>query len=116
MTHEEIATHLLTPLWRGIPAEYKRKYARNIWEQLENNIRSAAYTARSADFLSRITTRLGITINSGDVQQVTETVGNGQDRALLKMLRDDTTLLVLLVRADNEERKEKFKKAQEARQ
>ena len=114
MTHEEVAKNLLTPLWRGIPTDYKAKYARNIWEQFENAIRSAAYTARAADFLSRITTRLGVTISPNDVKQVTEIAGNGQDRILLKMLRDDTTLLVLLVRADNEERKEKFKKAKEA--
>lgn len=116
MTHEEVARQLLTPLWRGISNDYKAKYARNIWEQFENAIRSAAYTARAADFLSRITTRLGSTIHSTDVQAVSETIGDGQDRALLKMLREDTTLLVLLVRADNEGRKEKFRKAKEAHQ
>jgi hypothetical protein len=114
MTDEEVASNLLTPLWRGISVDYKGKYARNIWQQFEDNIRSAAYTARASEFLSKVVARLGITIAADDVKQVSELVGSGQDRALLKMLRDDTTLLVLLVRADNEERKEKFKKAKEA--
>lgn len=111
MTHEEVANGLLTPIWRGIPADYKKKYARNIWEQVENNIRSAAYTARVSEFLSKITQRLGITFAADDAKAVSEIVGGGHDRELLKMLRDDTTLLVLLVRADNEERKEQWKRS-----
>lgn len=115
MTHEEVATGLLTPLWRGIPSDYKKKYARNIWEQFENNIRSAAYTARAPEFLSKITQRLGVTFQGVDAERVSAIVGGGHDRTLLKMLRDDTTYLVLLVRADNEERKEEFKAKQAAK-
>jgi hypothetical protein len=113
MRHEEVASKLLTPLWRGISADYKMKYARNIWQQFEDNIKSAAYTARASEFLSKIVARLGITFLHDDVKQVSELVASGQDKQLLKMLRDDTTLLVLLVRADNEERKERFRKAKE---
>jgi hypothetical protein len=115
MRHEEVARDLLTPLWRGISADYKGKYARNIWEQFENAVKSAAYTARAAEFLSRITARLGIKIQTEHVEQVRGVVSSGQDRALLKMLRDDTTLLVLLVRADNEERKAEWQKKKEAK-
>lgn len=114
LDHERIARDLLTPLWRGVPSDYKKKYARNIWEQFENNIRSAAYTARAPEFLSKITQRLGITFSGGDAEKVSALAGGGHDRALLKMLRDDTTLLVLMVRAANEEKKEQYKAKQEA--
>ena len=112
MTHDEVAEGLLTPLWRGVPADYKAKYARNIWAQFENNIRSAAYTARAPEFLSKVAQRLGITLVSG-IESVTGIINAGHDRELLKMLRDDTTLLVLMVRAANEERKEDWKRKQE---
>lgn len=116
MTHEEVAHSLLTPLWRGISNDYKAKYARNIWRQFEDNIRSAAYTARASEFLSKITMRLGITLHEAEaIKQVLDLIGSGQDRALLKMLRDDATLLVLMVRADNEERKEQYKAKQAAK-
>lgn len=115
MTHEEIADGLLTPLWRGIPSEYKKKYAKNIWEQFQNNIRSAAYTARAPEFLSKITQRLGIVFGA-EIESVTGIINAGHDRELLKMLREDTTLLVLLVRVANEERKEAYKKRQEAKE
>jgi hypothetical protein len=113
LEHEAVARDLLTPLWRGIPSDYKKKYARNIWEQFENNIRSAAYTARASEFLSKITQRLGVTFSGDEARQVSSIVGGGHDRELLKMLREDTTYLALLVRADNEERKERYNKTKE---
>lgn len=102
---DELATGLVAPLWRGIPADYKAKYARTIWEQFENQIRSAAYTSRLPHFIQRITTRLGIIIRSDDVESVTAILNSGRDREALKALRDEATYLVLLVRVQNEERK-----------
>lgn len=108
MTHEELAEQLLTPLWRGISPDYKRKYARSIWQQFEDNLRSAAYTGQLSTFLSKLTTRLGVEIRREDVELVTGVMQSGEDKAILKMLRDETVLLVLLVRVANEERKAKF--------
>lgn len=110
MTHDELANGLLAPLWRGISPDYKSKYSYSIWQQFEDNLRSAAYTARLAEFLSKIVTRLGIEILEKDVASVRKIISSGDDKATLKMLRDDTTLLVLIVRVDNERRKEGFKK------
>jgi hypothetical protein len=107
MTHEELAEKLLTPLWRGIPPDYKAKYARNIWEQFENNLRSAAYTARLPEFLQHVTARLGIRLTEPHLAGVVEVVsGAPEPRRVLKMLREDTTLLVLLVRVANEQRRD----------
>jgi hypothetical protein len=57
--------------------------------------------------------RLGIVITVG-LDSVAGIINSGNDRELLKMLREDTTLLVLLVRVANEERKEEWKKKKEA--
>lgn len=107
MTHEELAERLLTPLWRGIDPDYKRKYARSIWPQFEDNLRSAAYTAKLSTFLAKITTRLAVEIRGEDAESVAAVIQSGNDKVLLKMLRDETTLLVLLVRVANDERKAK---------
>lgn len=108
MTHEELAIQLVTPLWRGIHPDYKRKYARSIWQQWEDNLRSAAYTAKLSTFLAKITARLSIEIHKEDTESVTTVMLSGNDKAILKMLREETTLLVLLVKVANEERKAKF--------
>lgn len=100
MTLEQIAKAILWPLWQGIPREYKMKYSYSIWQQFEDNVRSAAYTSRLSLFLSRITARLGISILDRDVARITEAIDSGQDREILRSLRDDTALLVLLVRAE----------------
>lgn len=109
MIHEDVATKLLIPLWQGIPREYKTRYAKNIWEQFQNNIRSSAYTAHPAQFLSKITQRLGISLTESGARSVSEFISASPERELLKMLREDTTLLVLLVRVANEERREEWK-------
>lgn len=99
MTLEQIAESIISPLWQGIDSDYKRKYSYTIWTQFEDQIRSAAYTSRLSLFLSKMTQRLGITLNERDVKRVVDAVGFGGDREVLHALRDDTALLVLMVRA-----------------
>jgi len=113
MTHEQLATDLLTPLWRGISPDYKKRYVYGIWQQFEDNLRSAAYTAKLSTFLAKITQRLGIAIFADDTEKVAAVMQCGEEKAILKMLRDETTLLVLLVRVANEERKEKARQRKE---
>lgn len=106
LTHQEVALGLLAPIWRGIASDYKSKYARNIWDQFENNVRSAAYTSRLPRFVQHISTRLGVIIRQADAAAITNILNAGQDRHVLRMLRDEATYLVLIVRIDNDERKE----------
>lgn len=105
MERDQLATDLLAPLWRGVNSDYKRKYSYSIWKQFEDNVRSAAYTSRLSHFLSRITQRLGIEIREADAGTVARVIESGDDRAVLRSLRDETTLLVLMVRVANEERR-----------
>jgi hypothetical protein len=102
---EGIAANLLGPLWRGVDAEYKGKYARNIWQQFEDNVRSAAYTSHLPRFIQRMSSRLRVTVRADDVARLTAFVASADGRATLKALREEATYLVLLVRSVNEERR-----------
>lgn len=102
---EGIAANLLAPLWRGIDREYKRRYARNIWEQFENNVRSAAYTSSLTRFVQKLSTRLGVQVRADDAATLTGFISSADERRVLKSLRDEATYLVLLVRVANDERK-----------
>ena len=110
MTNQEIVERLLWPTWCGIPENFKVRYARNIWEQFENNIRSAAYTSSPTRFFESLCRRLGIEIRGDDLRAVTETLETVEGSDLLRALRDETTILVLLCRLKNQERREQWKK------
>lgn len=108
------ATQLLVPIWRGIPASYKRRYRRTIWQQFEDTVKSSAYTSNLSRFVSSICSRLGVELRSDTVAQVTAVVQSGFDRPLLKVLRDESTTCTLLVRLENEERKAEWEARQRA--
>lgn len=108
MEHQALAEKLLWPLWRGIGDDFKDRYKKTIWEQFENNIRSAAYTAKLSTFLANITGRLSINIQAKHLQDVNEVVSSNLDREILTMLREETTYLVMIVHLKNQERKEAF--------
>lgn len=103
---ETIATKLLTPLWRGLESDYKRRYAVKIWQQFESNIRSASYTNDVSRFMQRITLRLPISVRDADISELTKFIASCNSREVLRALREHTALLVLLVREANDERRE----------
>ena len=109
---QEKAAELLDIVWRGIPSDYKSRYRMNIWQQFEDNIRSAAYTSSLGKFVNSLCQKLGASIgrNAEDREAAQIILNSGNDRALLKLLRDETTLLVLLVRVANQERREEWEK------
>jgi hypothetical protein len=104
----QMGASLLTPIWRGVPADYKRKYAMTIWRQFEDNIRSAAYTSSLSKFVNTICSRLQVKIAADDVEAVEHTVSSGNDRELLRLLRDEATMLVLMVRIANDRRRDEW--------
>lgn len=113
--HYEMATALLVPLWRGIPAAYKSRYRAKIWQQFEDNIRSAAYTATLSRFINHLSSKLNIRIAAEDVSTLQDILQSGKDRILLKLLRDEATTCVLMVRMINEERKAEWAKREAER-
>jgi hypothetical protein len=97
--------NLLMAIWRGVPREYKSKYRRSIWQQFEDNVRSAAYTSNLGKFINSLCLKMSAEIgqNADDRAMADQVLNSGQDRALLKLLRDETTLIVLMVRIKNQE-------------
>lgn len=109
-TTKEIAATLLKIIWRGIPADYKSRYRMTIWEQYENEIRAAAYTSSLSKFINSICSRLRVDLGRTEAERAAvESILTGvNDRAMLKLLREETTLLVLMVRVDNEEKRQEW--------
>lgn len=107
MDDDQIATTILGPIWRGIPSEYKSRYRANIWQQFEDHIRSAAYTARLGVWYDTICRKLGVRVRVEDIAMLQAALqcDQSQSRAVLQRIREQATLLVLLVRVANEERK-----------
>jgi hypothetical protein len=96
------ATALLLPIWAGIQPEYKSKYKFTIWRQFEDQVRSAAYTTTLSLFLSRICSRLNVTLHDDALTDICMIVRGGQDREVLRVLRDESAYIVTRVRLANE--------------
>lgn len=109
MEHQEIVDKLLIPAWSGIPSEYKARYARNIWEQFEAQIKSAAYTSSLPRFFETLVQSLAIQIRRDDAAGCSQILNSHRDRAVLKALRDETTTLVLMARIANDQSREQWK-------
>lgn len=107
------ALTLLIPLWRGLEPAYKQKYARNIWEQFESNIRAAAYTSSVSKFYNALCLKLEIVLTAHDLPAIFAGITTQDERRLLRQLRDETATLVLMVRVENEKRKEEWKARQQ---
>ena len=103
-TNREMAAGLLGIIFRGIPGDYKSRYRMTIWEQFENEIRSAAYTSSLAKFINLICSRLRVNLGRRADERVVadEILRSADDRIMLKMLREETTMLVLMVRVERE--------------
>jgi len=109
----ERAADLLMAIWRGIPADYKSRYRMSIWQQFEDQIRSAAYTNNLGKFVNSLCSKTGATIGCNQTERneafaVLETAEAGP---LLKLMREQTTLLVLMLRVRQQERREEWEKA-----
>lgn len=105
--HHDRATALLLPIWAGIPRDYKRKYKVTIWRQFEDQVRSAAYTTTLSLFLSRICSRLAVTLHDDALAAVRTIVSGGCDRDVLRVLREESAYCVTIVRLANDERNER---------
>jgi len=56
--------------------------------------------------------KLDVHIRGNDVIALEKLLNGGNDKALLKLFRDETTLIVLMVRVRNQERREVWETAQ----
>lgn len=102
----QTALRVVAPLWRGLTPEYKAKYRRTIWGQFENQLRSAAYTTTLSLWYSRICSRLPIEIWEADAAAVQAVLTGGEDRILLRVLREEAPTVVTMLRVETEARRE----------
>jgi len=108
------AAALLWAVWRGIPASYKSRYRRSIWRQFEDNIRSAAYTGNLGKFIDSLCLNLAVEFRVGDdIETMNDALREGNDKTMLKLMREETTLLVLIVRLWNQQRRENWEASRE---
>jgi len=114
MTEEhERAADLLAAVWRGVPAAYKSRYRMSIWTQFEDQIRAAAYTNNLGKFVNSLCSKLGATVgrNEEERRQALAVLEAAEAGPLLKLMREETTLLVLMVRTRNQERRDEWEAA-----
>jgi hypothetical protein len=60
--------------------------------------------------------KLNAQIRSKDTKQAEEILNSGNDKSLLKILRDETTLIVLMIRVANQEKQDAYKEEKEKRE
>lgn len=109
INREYVGEYLLWPLFRCIGSEYKEKYKRDIWQQFENNIRSAAYTSKLRVFYQNICSSLPIEMEQQYQGKIRKILESGEDKKVLTWLRDEVAYMVLIARAKNERRKEAYR-------
>ncbi len=104
------AANLLMALWKGVPSDYKSRYRMTIWEQYENEVRSAAYTASLARFANSICLKLNAAVGKTPEEReaIERILNGGNDREILRCLREETTLVVLMVRVANQAAREEW--------
>ena len=106
---DDVADEFLYAFWRCMSDDYKERYKRNIWEQFENGVRSAAYTSRLTEFLTKIKKMLPIELQLQYMKAINKIVNSGCDKQVLNWIRNETAYLVMRVRIRNEERNDAYK-------
>lgn len=106
LTQKDVAEQLLWGLWRSIDEEYKVRYPRDIWEHFENAIKTASYTSDLKGFLERFQRKLPMTLQRQYMKDVLAVVESGQDEQIMEWLRTESTYMMMLVRLQNQDRKE----------
>ena len=118
--HDKLAL-LVFFIWRGIDATRKSKYRMTIWTEFENAIRLSAYTNKIGKFVEKLCGKLDAQVGKNDEERAQgEALLRGlKDDESLKLLREETSLIVLITRTMNDTRREaaqtkfEFEKEQE---
>lgn len=114
MDREELinqATHLAWYLWRGMDGAYKQQYARVIWDQFQARLQGEAMVTNNlGTYLNSLSSKLGVRAVglTGDLDILDSILNCGHDREILRILREETALIVVKVRLWNEERREQW--------
>lgn len=109
------AARLAHAIWRNIASEQKRFYRERIWEQFESALRGSARTSPTLRlWLERASQRLHATTAGGaDAATVVGILAQGQDAAVLRVLREETSTVVTIVRYWSQERRKAWEQRQQ---
>jgi len=94
-------TALLHAIWRAVDPDFKERYRLEIWRIFEDRTRVAAGQNGT---LSRFASQLARAMNAAigrderERHQAQTVIESGQDRQLLRLCREETPYLILLVR------------------
>lgn len=106
---QQAGVNLLMILHRSMDWDVWGSKRLKYWDVFQENVAAAAYTNSLAKWLDRFCQRMSVTTpgrNDGDRDALNAILNSGHDKALLKVLRDETQLLVLSVRVAQQEKKE----------
>lgn len=97
-------------LWRGMSADYKRRYARVIWDQFQGRLAGEAQTTSNlGQYVNSLCSKLQVVqLPKESIEELDEIFESNNDRAILRMMREETALIVVKIRVMNEERKAQF--------
>lgn len=103
-----VADNLLWPLWQSIDKDYKREYAKEIWQQFFTVVKSSTFTRDLKTFLSKFTKKIPSELNKKSSELIMTVLNAGEDEQILQWLREETTYMVMLIRIKNQERKDLY--------
>lgn len=113
----QMCVDLAWALWRGMSADYKRRYAMVVWDQFRDRLAGEAMsTSNLGQYVNSLCSKLGVVRlgESDDLDRINEILNSGQDREILRTMREETALVVVKVRLLNEKRKEEWKEREKA--
>jgi hypothetical protein len=105
------ATDMLYAAWKGIDPEFKSRYRAKIWQIFEDRIRVAAgQNGNLAGFISQLARSLQAFIgtNAAHRDMARKAIDAGNDRDVLRLLREETPYVVLLIRMEMQKERELY--------
>lgn len=102
---------LLFHIWRGIDADFKSKYRREIWTIFENRVTvSAKQNGTLRGFATQLSraTQADLGKNEKARNEVLEILECGYDEDILNIIRTTTSYLILHIRSRMNEIREEF--------
>ena len=101
------AAKLLYAVWRRIPTSYKSQYRRTIWDQFAAAIRTSALTSDLSKAFNSICSKFNAhAAFTDEARLVIAELSAPDQKAILRLWRNEARTLAVMVQALNEEDKE----------
>lgn len=107
----DLAVALLYAIWHSIDNDFKSAYKMSIWQIFEDRVRVAAgQNGTLVKFASQLARTVNAPIgrNADDRSNAQGVIESGQDRELLRLYREETPYIVMLLRVDVAAKREEY--------